>query len=76
MHGIGISGDPDNNFWGFMIPLMAIPCVRIFEAANSDIEWTPKSLVLHQIACGLSYFAFYMHRVGIYGLLIMTFGGG
>jgi hypothetical protein len=49
---------------------------RICKAANSNIAWTPRSLVLHQIAWGLSYFAFYMHRVGIYGLLIMTFGGG
>jgi hypothetical protein len=48
----------------------------IFDAANSDIECTPKSLVLNQIACRLSYFAFYMHRVGIYSLLIMTFVGG
>jgi hypothetical protein len=37
---------------------------------------TQNSLVLHQIDSGLSYFAFYMHRVGSYGLLIMTFGGG
>ena len=43
---------------------------------RNNTEWTPKHLVMHQIACGLSYFAFSMHRVGIYGLLIMTFGGG
>jgi hypothetical protein len=49
---------------------------QIFDAANSEIECTPMSLVLNRIACRLSYFAFYMCRVGIYGLLIMTFGGG
>jgi hypothetical protein len=50
--------------------------LQIFDAANSKIECTPKSLVLNGIACRLSYIAFYMYRVGIYGLLIMTFGGG
>jgi hypothetical protein len=30
---------------------------------------------LHQMACRMSYFALSMHRVGICGLLIMTFGG-
>jgi hypothetical protein len=39
---------------------------QIFDAANSDIECTPKHLEYHQIACGLSYFAFHMYRVGIY----------
>jgi hypothetical protein len=48
----------------------------IFDAANSNIECSPKILVLNQIACKLSYFAFYIHSIGIYGLLIMTFGGG
>jgi hypothetical protein len=47
-----------------------------FDAANSDRQWTPNSLVLHQIDCRLSYFAFYMHKVDIYGLVIMNFGHG
>jgi hypothetical protein len=48
---------------------------RICGAANSDTEATLNHLVLHRIACGLSYFAFSTHGVGISGLLIMTFGG-
>ncbi len=48
---------------------------RICEAMHSNIEWPPRSLVIHQIACRLWYFAFYIHSVGIYGLLIMTLGG-
>jgi hypothetical protein len=46
------------------------------DAANSNRQWTPNSLVLHQIDNGLSYFAFYMHKVDIYGLLIITYRGG
>jgi hypothetical protein len=37
---------------------------------------TQNSLALHQIDSLLSYLAFYMHRIGIYGLLVMTLGGG
>jgi hypothetical protein len=58
-------------FGGWTIPVMAIPCVR----DNSKTEFTPICLVLHQIAFGLSYFAFSMHGIGISGILIMTFGG-
>jgi hypothetical protein len=46
-----------------------------FDGANSNKKCTRNSLVLHQIDSGLSYFAFFMQRVGTYGLLIMTFGG-
>jgi hypothetical protein len=52
---------------------MAITCVGILRLRISR-ELTPNSLVIHQIDCALSYFVFYMHRVGIYGLLIMTLG--
>jgi hypothetical protein len=45
-----------------------------FDSANFQQKHTQNSLVLHQIDSGLSYFAFYMHRVSIYGLLIMTLG--
>jgi hypothetical protein len=58
-----------------MILLMAFTCVGNLRPRISR-ELTPNSLVLHQIDCALSYFVTYMHRVGIYGLLIMTFGGG
>jgi hypothetical protein len=43
-------------------------------AVNSKSEFTLICLVLHQIACGLSYFAFSMHGIGICGILITTFG--
>jgi hypothetical protein len=59
-----------------MIPLMAISCIGFLRLQISNMKRTPKSVVLHQIDCGLSYFAFYMHRVDIYGLLIMTLAGG
>jgi hypothetical protein len=68
--------DIDNDFRGYIILLMAISCIGFLWLQISDMKHTPKSVVLHQIDCGLSYFAFYMHRVEIYGILIMTFGGG
>ncbi len=55
---------------------MAIPCFGILTLQISNKKCPQNTVVLHQIDSGLSYFAFYMHRVGIYGLLIMTLGGG
>ncbi len=59
----------------YIIPFMGIPWVGILTPISNK-KHTRNSLVLHQIDSGLSYFAFYMHRVGIYGLLVMTLGGG
>jgi hypothetical protein len=68
--------DFDTNFWLYIIPFMAIPCIGILTLRISNKKCTQNSLVLHQIDSRLSYFLFYMHRVGMYGLLIMTLGGG
>jgi hypothetical protein len=66
--------DFDTKLWLCIIPFMAIPCIGIVTVQISNKKWAQNSLLLHQIDSGLSYFAFYMHRVGIYGLLIMTLG--
>jgi hypothetical protein len=75
MHGYGISviliptfGYISYHSWQFL-------ALEIFRCEFPQKKRTQNSLVLHQIDSGLSYFAFYMHRVGTYGLLIMTFGG-
>jgi hypothetical protein len=75
MHGYGISGILIRTFgcisyhsWQFL--------ALEFWRCEFQKKITRNSLVLHQIDSRLSYFAFYMHRVGAYGLLIMTFGGG
>jgi hypothetical protein len=41
---------------------------------RNNMEWTQKCLVMHQIACGLSYHASSMHGNGISGILITTLG--
>jgi hypothetical protein len=75
MHGYGISR--------ILIPTFGYISYHSWQFLALEFwrcEFQPKStwnsLVLHQIDSGLSYFAFYMRRVGIYGLLIMTLGGG
>jgi hypothetical protein len=42
---------------------------------RNNMEWTPKHLVMHLIACGLSYHASSMHGIGLLVKIIMTFGG-
>jgi hypothetical protein len=42
---------------------------------RNNTEWTPKCLVMHQIACGLPYHASSMHGVGLLVIMIMTLGG-
>jgi hypothetical protein len=42
---------------------------------RNNMEWTPKHLVMHQIACRLSYHASSMHGFGLLVIMIMTFGG-
>ena len=42
---------------------------------RNNMEWTQKHLVMHQIACGLSYHASSMHGIGLSVIMLMTFGG-
>jgi hypothetical protein len=42
---------------------------------RNNTEWTQKHLVMHQIACGLSYHASSMHGIGLSVIMPMTFGG-
>jgi hypothetical protein len=75
MHGYGISV--------ILIPTFGYISYHSLQFLALEFLWcefpkkrTRNSLVLHQIDSRLSYFAFYMHSVGTYGLLIMTFGSG
>jgi hypothetical protein len=38
---------------------------------RNNMEWTPKHLVMHLIACGLSYHASSMHDIGLSVKMIM-----
>jgi hypothetical protein len=42
---------------------------------RNNTEWTQKHLLMHQIACRLSYHASSMHGIGLSVIMPMTFGG-
>jgi hypothetical protein len=65
MHGIGLSVIMPMTFGVYDI-INNNSLHPVFKSADSDIEWTQKSPVLHQIACRLSYFTLYMNKLGIY----------
>jgi hypothetical protein len=50
-------------------------CNSLSTKQRNNMEWTPKHLLMHLIACKLSYLASSMHDISLLVKMIMTFGG-